>query len=1498
MYLGAFLETMSACASELGLGTQVDPLSRQWETLLHSHIPGPLKELDVDATTWEALLPEFLFNFFRDFVVEWYEKYDPDCTEEDSMIRRKLLNDMCYGTMLLLGRDLVYVMCYLFSGILLTNKFGSFLHIIVDFWNVFRITSSAASGPEELKQATGIDIPTDRELRPIYPLEASLYGKSIVCSDDGFYRANHSFMWWGFEEWKWAASKIGIKFKTGDQKSLTYFQKDISEVTFLRRKFRLLDGLWLAPRPLEEIVEQSLWIKIKRQNAQGYLEIFEGVLREMIMHGRQNFDLTKKIMNDFLMKRGWPMTSMDFDQEKSRMYGITFAYRRTFTDATVLSIVAPNAILPKAHLTNVLQKPKEIDIPTIDFKTWQDASAVFPLEFIRLPHVGTRRINIPVKWKDSGPVFSGMRIGEGINGRRYRSANADYYGWWKGPDSSEKKVFFIERNQPKALDMQYVRGVLGISAQMMQAPSVSWKNQLQEFCQRHVLSFPVYASSRQGPDHMPQFAATVKVGSETQTSAHRFLKKVDAEQEAARMMLEHLEPKYRGPSAQARVHDERAMLEEPQFHLKEEVVPPTMRHITEEERDALCAEIAENVSAVLPMEEAKQMVALSLTPYTILKPRTPNLSRFMKAVKFVEEKMGGMRVAQMAEPTKVTDQMPTEVTNLTRMTDEAGVAPPETHPRLSSSYNINPYPNSPIAGELTRKYRLADITWDTTMSEDTQLAVYHFPKDVIAQPFIQDKLNNFHGMRCNIRLEFRTNGTPWHSGMYVVGWLPFYKHSTGATAGKWKMNNLMTISDCNAVYGSASSNKPISVLIPYVSPYMYWTDAMDQDAGYHSAVVLRVQNMLQVREASSTKAINISVWFNLEDVELIAPTLHTSSVGFRVAQMQKEQKQKSEQGIISSGLQAFKGVADWATRMPIVSEVAGIASIGLGAAARVTRWFGLDKPINIQTQQPVFHTLASSTANGKGMLTSLSLNNQTDSATGTEPAVWRLDQHETDLSELVARPMLIDIFEISSSDTPGKVIRTWKNHPGLCYRIEDTDNQVIYRYLTPLAAVAYNYCYWTGGIKYSLHFACDAYTSMRIRVAWHPTEDEIPSDFTTGDGDFISQVFDINGDTVCEFTVPYLAETAYKFSSNQDGGAEPGMYAGAISVSIVNSAPVISSTFTFSCNVFIAGDPDSIEFTGPQEKDGGTGGDQSQHTFAVNQYGLEVPLSRHAQAEVGYNPVLAERFKRKFPSLIPAQQVQFHRFCTSEKQDTVLDLVHKFMPYTDQTLTSGRSNWVALAPIDPELLNWEGAHPDPFNLFRIWSLFFRGGFNYLVVRKDNATKAPDGNLYAISSINSISDELNQTTEQSLSFERQVRAGWVVENFHFKPALQFSLDWLHQFPFIANSFAMADEGVDHSLITSQLVKIWWEETGTNVGLPVRVYYSLMDDASFGWFRGPPILRMTIPEGSVTSPPGRKGFTASVKDLVGDYKPAPGGYQPGPLKVDKNDTFQGKQPIRKL
>jgi len=799
------------------------------------------------------------------------------------------------------------------------------------------------------------------------------------------------------------------------------------------------------------------------------------------------------------------------------------------------------------------------------------------------------------------------------------------------------------------------------------------------------------------------------------------------------------------------------------------------------------------------------------------------------------------------------------VTELTQTIDTLTIDKEIPTIRLQPFYRgTDPYKDQGLSTVLERLYRIETISWTSSSTFNTQLALINFPYALVnASTNLQEKLSYFDLMRADVEVEFRINSTEFHYGMLLGGWVP--PMNTGTTMST-KIDNVYTSSTENGFLLSANSPNPLMVTIPYIGAKQYYSTSLcATNNAYNGAVFLYVLVPLNIIGSSSVPAVDISVWARFKNIEVAAPSLVTVTAMRRelalgrraIRELLKEGKwkpqagskknstkpnleaeQKSETGVVSGVLDSVGGLSSMVASTGLLGPYSGIAagvSAVAGIGSSIAKLFGYNKPLSLETTKPIRISTVNSMSSGSGLLSNETLALYAENHTSNKPENYGVKYDEHQLVNLFTKPGLIEVWSFDSTSTAGEIVHTYYVTPMTCptYTFVYTGSKnMTKQYHTPLSIVAYNFYLWRGSIKYSVVISCSRYTTGRLRISWHPTYAEIPADFSDGEGDFISVVVDFKGDTTFNFTIPYLQDYAYKqcedtwlkhtFGTN-----------GALAFSIVN--PVTSSTSVGSSTVyvavFIAGDTD-MKFVQMRDRP-----NASTYSREIITTPAALPSSGWvAQSGEADSCILNEIFSGPFPTIIEAKSLSVDFVHEGEAINDVLTMLHRFHAVGNGQITLTNQTYSYVSPSTVFLNNSD----DVFNIFTRWFMYRRGGHNYKLVRSYQATAIPNGvvnvNLgvfdYETATIVNPGNLLNPFS----------RNGTLLEDSGTKPSLEWSE------PYVSSTAFTENTGL--GLYTYEEVGSWlyWETlSGSSATTQVfRLFHSCADDFSMGCAFGVPIL----------------------------------------------------------
>lgn len=558
----------------------------------------------------------------------------------------------------------------------------------------------------------------------------------------------------------------------------------------------------------------------------------------------------------------------------------------------------------------------------------------------------------------------------------------------------------------------------------------------------------------------------------------------------------------------------------------------------------------------------------------------------------------------------------------------------------------------------------------------------------------------------------------------------------------------------------------------------------------------------------------------------------------------REQKAKASTGQISGVANAVSDLAGAVASFPFLPPQISMGATALagaaGLAGGVASLFGFDKPQTIQGSTKVLNETFTGLATGEGVFDGQEMNIQEGMHGATDAQNFCAEYLDCALLDLACKPGLFNIYTFDGTALPGNVVFKHWVTPDTAYT---TTTAGAYRsFLTPCAAVSSEFKYWRGPIDYRYEFVCSSFVTVRVRIAWHPTFAEIPavgSPLGQGEGDIVSTILDITGDTSFNFSIPYLKNLLY--ARSQDPAFKSEDYCnGGISVSIVNTAVAMNTTAatTVYVNAYMAAGK-TMKFHVLCDKPTGQTGIRS---YSNNVTPLATFVPQMAEESKAESNVLNDIFKHEFPTLVPATGKVFGGVANSENIENIYTLLHKptIVVQIADVLTPSYTLSTSLPGnrCDPTLMT---TGVSPWVLYSTWAMYYKGGFNHYITDLGGAATTTvlvnwhaimfnmiNGNVIPPQSYQfSTSQSSSNTPEliQSLSD----RAGFM---FHepYRSILPFSTTTN------ATGYGFAGNNRENT------VGIYYTAYGTDITGFCTWAFSVDDEFRFAWMVGPPALEL--------------------------------------------------------
>lgn len=449
-----------------------------------------------------------------------------------------------------------------------------------------------------------------------------------------------------------------------------------------------------------------------------------------------------------------------------------------------------------------------------------------------------------------------------------------------------------------------------------------------------------------------------------------------------------------------------------------------------------------------------------------------------------------------------------------------------------------------ISDVLTRNYQIEQGVW--THSDAPMTVKEHFnPFTLLAgQGQIQDKLSWFRFIRAEVKVSLRINSTQFNYGKLMVGFIP--------CANSIDAGAVMTLGlhQCRPITVSANANEVVEFTIPWTLPIDWFDMSTGQDP-FHPFGWVEVQVLLPLRSSSqATASCNYAVFAQFQNIELAGYRGIPQSQG-KDRTPQTEAADKAKSGSTQGVLRAATGLASQVVSLAGLSEavpiIEGIAPV-LEALGPIVSLLGFAKPTSVETTRRVLPA-AFDWNNMSGVESGYRLCADPEQSVASDVC----PESNWDMLSVARVPSMHASFVFSSSTTVGTRVFSMEVNT-LLATVPGTP-----AYIDVIRSMFY---YWRGGLKVKFEFASSTFFSARLRIVYNP--EPMPAQIPVFDqGNVVSQIVDIRGDTNVTFTVPYLASTRWLTQ-----GENPGW----IEVYLINElvAPDPALTNAVQCVVWVA----------------------------------------------------------------------------------------------------------------------------------------------------------------------------------------------------------------------------------------------------------------------------------------------------------------------------------------
>lgn len=394
---------------------------------------------------------------------------------------------------------------------------------------------------------------------------------------------------------------------------------------------------------------------------------------------------------------------------------------------------------------------------------------------------------------------------------------------------------------------------------------------------------------------------------------------------------------------------------------------------------------------------------------------------------------------------------------------------------------------------LKRVYRIDTFDWVQTNTQGEVLKTYRFPDNLLSRLPINNKVNNFLGLRAGVEFIVLVNKQPFQAGNLMISYLPHARYNNFKSDLHSKPYGIVARSGSPRVNLDLKDATRATMCVPFASPFVYYN--LLRNTGTIGDFSISVYSPL--RDVAATGRVGVRVYARFVDIDLQFPTgqvtTPVSTFGSLLPQIRSivagdPKKQLQELTKIKKEVDTF--IRDF-NHMVNQSNDTAVTSI----------------------KQKALPNMTTSNGSHETHMLSLSTNNSL-----IPMNMGAASSNEMNFQQICKIPTYYETIPITTSDIAGKEVWRKVVSPMVQPKVSGPVDGVVSDYLSFVSQPCQQ---WRGPIIYHFRSVATIFHSVRIRVGWSPVSDE---NATIDRDACYSEVVDLKDRNQWTLEVPY-AET-------------------------------------------------------------------------------------------------------------------------------------------------------------------------------------------------------------------------------------------------------------------------------------------------------------------------------------------------------------------------------------
>lgn len=438
----------------------------------------------------------------------------------------------------------------------------------------------------------------------------------------------------------------------------------------------------------------------------------------------------------------------------------------------------------------------------------------------------------------------------------------------------------------------------------------------------------------------------------------------------------------------------------------------------------------------------------------------------------------------------------------TNLGHEVGYVPDEDY--LATSDGVT---SAGLAQFLSRPVRIANFTWNESDVPTIKTSINPW-LSFFNDTAIKSKMNNFAFIRCNLKLKFIINASPFYYGLMKACYQPLQVLTPSTIVADNALRFMIPYSQRPHVDLHPQLSEGAIMTLPFFLHRSWLRVYRAADFTEMGQLDFLIYVALRSANGVTGQGCSVQVYAWAEDVVLSGPTLSLSMQGDEYGE-----------GVVSAPASTIARIAGRLKGIPVIGKFATATEMGANAISGIAKLFGF-------TNVPVISDAVPMRMIPFPQFTSPEIGYPTEKLTldaknelSIDPSALGLP-HDDELSieSLVGRESFLCFATWTTSTAVDTLLFASRVTPLLfdC----DSSGTIDKLYLTPLALVARLFESWRGDIIFKFTFVCSPYHKGRVRISYDPFSPTVQTAGDIGSAIF-NTIVDLGESRNVEIKVPY-----------------------------------------------------------------------------------------------------------------------------------------------------------------------------------------------------------------------------------------------------------------------------------------------------------------------------------------------------------------------------------------